>query len=387
MASMRERKTSSGTQYQVRWRDADTGKEPSESFTKYRDAVKFRGMVDAAGQRWPEGWVPKRGFVTAPTDAGPTLKVWFHRAIEARPTATEPTREHYRKLYDCYVPAWLGDKRLGEITKEDAGLFVNHLRGCTTRRGGLIATKTQKHAAIVISGVIKDAIEDGIITANPFAKAIQAITVSKPVITAMTPEQIDLLIERVHPHYRDFIRFLYGSGARFGETIAINPREQVDLGLGWVHIDRARKVGVQGDHVGSVGAPKTEAGDRYVSLDDGLLDIARPRMRESLLFVNKAGRMIQHNSFYMDVWRPAVDDFESLGLPRRPRIHDIRHSHASLLLGRGVPMVAVSRRLGHASIDVTVNTYGHLLPEVDAGIRDIMNGIQTRHLHVVKDAS
>ena len=47
----------------------------------------------------------------------------------------------------------------------------------------------------------------------------------------------------------------------------------------------------------------------------------------------------------------------------RPRIHDLRHSHASWLLGQGVPIHVVQARLGHENIATTVDTYGHLLPD------------------------
>ena len=53
-------------------------------------------------------------------------------------------------------------------------------------------------------------------------------------------------------------------------------------------------------------------------------------------------------------------------LEPRPRIHDLRHSHASILLGAGVPIHVVQVRLGHESIKTTVDTYGHLLPDAQA---------------------
>ena len=62
------------------------------------------------------------------------------------------------------------------------------------------------------------------------------------------------------------------------------------------------------------------------------------------------------------IWMPAVI---KAGIYPRPRIHDLRHTHASILLAQNVPINIVQARMGHESIQTTVNIYGHLVP--DAG--------------------
>lgn len=57
------------------------------------------------------------------------------------------------------------------------------------------------------------------------------------------------------------------------------------------------------------------------------------------------------------------------------RIHDLRHSHASLLISQGVSIVAVSKRLGHADVKETLNTYAHLLPKDTELIDNILDNI------------
>jgi integrase len=72
-------------------------------------------------------------------------------------------------------------------------------------------------------------------------------------------------------------------------------------------------------------------------------------------------------------WRP---DYLSLAYgrlsKRQYRLHDLRHYHATQLLAAGVPITTVSKRLGHTSTAVTLNTYGHWLPEQDRDAADIM---------------
>lgn len=88
------------------------------------------------------------------------------------------------------------------------------------------------------------------------------------------------------------------------------------------------------------------------------------------LFTNTVGNRITHSNFYHAVWAPILD---RANLGRRPRIHDIRHSHASFLLNNGVPTMVVSKRLGHASIKVTVDRYGHILPESQDAVRALLD--------------
>lgn len=57
-------------------------------------------------------------------------------------------------------------------------------------------------------------------------------------------------------------------------------------------------------------------------------------------------------------------------LPRRPRIHDLRHTHVSWLIAAGVPLPAIQRRLGHESITTTIDRYGHLAPELHQAAAD-----------------
>ena len=68
------------------------------------------------------------------------------------------------------------------------------------------------------------------------------------------------------------------------------------------------------------------------------------------------------------IWSSAFHDILRREGLRKIRLHDLRHTHASLLLLDGESMLAVSRRLGHASIQTTINLYGHLLPNTDSDV-------------------
>jgi integrase len=85
----------------------------------------------------------------------------------------------------------------------------------------------------------------------------------------------------------------------------------------------------------------------------------------------------QHRQ-WLDAWYAAVKAAD-LGLSQRPRIHDIRHTHASILIAGGMNLFELANRLGHESITTTTKTYGHLVPDVHfraaAAVETALTGI------------
>ncbi len=77
------------------------------------------------------------------------------------------------------------------------------------------------------------------------------------------------------------------------------------------------------------------------------------------VFTTGRGNHLRHTHFYASVFRPAV---LAAGLPASTRFHDLRHTAASLWLAEGNPINAVKDWLGHSTVQVTVDRYGHLLP-------------------------
>jgi hypothetical protein len=74
--------------------------------------------------------------------------------------------------------------------------------------------------------------------------------------------------------------------------------------------------------------------------------------------------------FRDQIWRPAIDLLE---WAPRPRVHDLRHTHAATLIAANVSLTAIQQRLGHSSISVTSDVYGHLLPSIDDNMMAALN--------------
>jgi integrase len=83
---------------------------------------------------------------------------------------------------------------------------------------------------------------------------------------------------------------------------------------------------------------------------------------DALVFTNKAGNPLIHNSFTQAVFKPAL---KAAKIDKATRIHDLRHTSVALSILAGAHPKAIQSRMGHASITVTLDRYGHLFPEID----------------------
>ena len=84
------------------------------------------------------------------------------------------------------------------------------------------------------------------------------------------------------------------------------------------------------------------------------------------VFTSRNGGIYRHSNFYKRIFKPAVEAHGLEGF----RFHDLRHSYAALLIQQGAHPRAIMERLGHSSIQVTINTYGHLFPSLDEALTD-----------------
>ncbi|WP_461172262.1 site-specific integrase [Arthrobacter sp. Z1-9] len=174
-----------------------------------------------------------------------------------------------------------------------------------------------------------------------------------------------LAIVQVHPpRYQPLMAFLRGTGARFGEATALFGDFQLDVQQPTVRIEKAWKRDKNDRFY--IGPPKTKKSRRTVSLSPSLVAAVGPWVEaagpEGLVFTTTYGGPIRHSTFY-EFWEDALTSLGYGKSGERPRIHDMRHTHASLMLGAGMSPFELSRRLGHESIQTTVDRYSHLVPD------------------------
>jgi integrase len=179
----------------------------------------------------------------------------------------------------------------------------------------------------------------------------------------LTWAEVDTLASETVEPYGNLIRFACLTGLRQGELFALRDRS-IDLA-------RSTILAEAGAREGKLVATKTPAGKRRVQLSAEAARIlraqmiARPPSELGLLFPTPGGSVWRKDNFMARIFRPAVRRSNLQPL----RFHDLRHTYAALMVAAGAHPKLLQAQLGHTSINVTLNTYGHLFPDafVDVG--------------------
>jgi len=298
-------------------------------------------------------------------------------------TVRPSTKQSYTGHVKNYLVPNLGHIPLQALNAAHLRAMLAAIRQDGVR--GPVSAATARRVHATVRSALAAALTDNLIGRNP-AVGLKLEVPTKQPMTIWTGDQLaDFLhaiaADRLHPLYR----FLALTGARRGEA----------LGLRWtdVTLDDSRVlISRQLLDVGYrlvEGPPKTARGFRSVALDPDtvhLLRRHRTRQVEERLAWGKAYRD-QDLVFARENGEPIHPDHASkhfahlvagTGRPRI-RLHDLRHTHASVLLRSGVQPKVVSDRLGHSSIAITLDTYSHVLPSTDAeaarAIGDLLAGV------------
>lgn len=160
---------------------------------------------------------------------------------------------------------------------------------------------------------------------------------------------------------------LFYAGIREGELLALTPADilpnrKLDINKNYVKI--------KGEELFLI--PKTEKSNRKVSIPDFLYDDIREYVSR-LYGIDSNDRIFYFTKSALDKEIKRVA--ETAGLPPI-RVHDLRHSHASMLINMGVDIKEVSERLGHESVKTTWDTYAHLYPDTDTKLAEKLNRLR-----------
>jgi integrase len=183
--------------------------------------------------------------------------------------------------------------------------------------------------------------------------------------------EIRQLAAAIDPRYQALVLCAAYTGARFGELAALRV-ERIDFLRRQIRIEETLNE-VRGQIV--IGPPKTRKARRAVSIPSFLADVLAAHVAgkpaDGYVFAAPEGGPLRRNGFRRRFWQPAVRT--SVGEPLR--FHDLRHSHAALLIAEGVHPKAMADRLGHSSIRTTLDVYGHLLEGLDGAAADALDAM------------
>jgi integrase len=282
-----------------------------------------------------------------------------------RPT----TADGYRRVISKQIIPALGGAELQAIDTAAVGRWV--AAACDL---GLSA-KTIRNIHGVMSTALADAMRLSLVTHNAAHKA-ELPTLAAQRARVWNVDQITAFLTHVAAdRWAPMWRLLATTGMRRGEALGLRWRE-VDLEGGTVTITNQRTI------AGGViieGEPKTSAGRRTISLDQGTLAALkswRARQAEDRLLMGAGwtGDYVFTWPTGEPLWPQTVtrwfhEHAEALGLPQIG-VHGLRHSAATWMIASGESPKVVTHRLGHAHVSITLQLYAHVLPAHDRAAAD-----------------
>jgi integrase len=341
MASIRKRKHKDGGGYQVRYRDPN-GRARAKSFKRKVDASRFAQAVEADKARGE--WLDPR---LARVTLGQYVEEWRPSIANLKPS----TKAGYESLLRVHLLPAFGNAPLGKITPKDIRAFIDDIEG-------RLSPARVRQAYRLLAMILKSAVESDYIPKSPCV-GVKLPKWMKREMHYLDAEQVGKLAEAVGPDHEALVYLLAYGGLRWGEAVALR-RGRCNLLKRRVEI---REAASDVDGTLHFGATKTYE-SRTVPLPGFLVEkLARhlervPNDPQALIFTT-GGKPLRGSNWRNRVWLPAL---KQAGLPAI-RIHDLRHTCAALLISQGHSPKSIQAHLGHSSITVTMDTYGHLFPE------------------------
>jgi integrase len=307
-------------------------------------------------------------------------KGWLKRyaELECKPS----TVRSYEQLLRVHVTPRFGHRQLAHIRREEIKGFLVELSQATHVVDDIIVPRFSRNTLRLIvcalRCVLAAAVEDGIIESNPASRIGKFARTEKPArqASAMTrteAEKFLAVVERLSPEWHPFFLAALRSGLRKGELIAL---KWGDIQFGESGEDPNRYILVQRNwsfgRFTTTKSKKSRRVDLSKQLRTALLDLrdsrllsammaGRTSVADDLVFPSQAGTVIKPDNIVPRYMEPAL---LAAGL-RHFRFHDLRHTFGSLLIQDGASLAYVKEQMGHSSIQITVDTYGHLIPGAD----------------------
>jgi len=358
------------------------GKRRLRTFQKKKEADAFAATANVEVREGTH--VADRETITI-EEAG---KFWLKSGDAA---GLERTSMDQRKQHlNLHIVPFAGAVKLTKVTAPWVRSFQDDLR----EKGRSAAMV--KRVTVSLGSILADAQGRGLVVRNAVHELSKARSGTKASerrakaklrvgVDIPTNAEVKAIIDAATGRYRPLLVTMIFTGIRSSEARGLR-WEDVDPAKGLLHIRQ------RADRYGEVGMPKSEAGQRTVPLPPMVINtlkewkLACPVSEAGLVFPNQAGNIEFHqNMLHRGLWATQIaaglsvdtgkkdKDGEAIIQPKYTGFHALRHWYASWCINRkadgGLELTAkaVQIRMGHSSIQVTFDTYGHLFPSADEG--------------------
>jgi integrase len=346
------------------------GKRHIKTFARKKDADAYRAhvVVDV-----------KAGIHTAERESATITEAGLRWIDSGEAAGLERTTlEQYRQHLDLHITPLLGTVRLAQLTVPMVRAFEDRLR---TERSPVMVRKVLGS----LSAILADAQERGLVAQNVVrslrgrrrrgkdrhadkrAKGRLKVGVNIP-----TRDEIRAIIAHLDGRWRPMLLTAIFTGLRASEIRGLR-WDDVDLKRGEIHVRQ------RADRFNAIGRPKSEAGERAIPLLPMVANALRewklqcPKGGLNLVFPNGRGRVENTSNIVQRALHPSqiAAGVTKAGKAKYTGLHALRHFYASWCINRRadggleLPLKVVQARLGHASIQMTADRYGHLFPRGD----------------------
>lgn len=347
--------------WQARYRAPD-GKERTQTFTRKVDA-----------QRWLDAQSADvaRGAWVDPTLGRITFGEWAVRWEEGLVGLRATTRDRNLGVVRNHLVPCFADWPLTAIsTSEVKAMVADQLAS------GLSPAAVRRHV-IVLRGILDAAVAEGRLGRNPCDGVKLPSGDSRP-MRFLDPDEVNDLAEAHTEHYRPLIYTASFLGLRWGELAGLHV-ERVGLLRKTIAVV-TQLVEVNGRL--AWGPPKTKAGVRTVAIPGSLVAMlgrhfaCEPVRASGLAFPTVSGRPMRRSNFRR-AWQRALQKVEwTGGHPFAGLVfHELRHTAAALAIDQGAHPLTIRDRLGHSSIKVTMDLYGHRFPAQDQALAEALDRV------------
>lgn len=275
---------------------------------------------------------------------------WKMYCADMETRLREHTMRTKKYIVELKILPYFGNKRVNDITAADIRQWQNELIKMGYSPTYLKTINNQ------LSAIFNYAVRYYDLKSNPCVKAGSMGKSKAEEMDFWTGEEFRKFIDSVMNKRLSYMAFmtLYWTGMRMGELLALNPKD-IDLEKRTISITKSyQRLGKKD----VITPPKTPKSKRVITIPEFLAADIKDYM-DSLYDLQENDRLFLITKYYLE--HEMQRGIKESGV-KRIRVHDLRHSHASMLIELGFSPLEIANRLGHEKVETTLNTYAHLYP-------------------------
>ena len=320
--------------------------------------------------------IDKGNFVNTSYTFFEFSQIWLSEVI--KPNSSPVTLKNYIAYLNNRILPYLGNYKLTELNTLILNSFFNELKQQKTmykyRENVPIAKGTIQKVQEIVSGILQKAYEFELINNNPCRKIkLQLDNIESEInkteaimyFDVETYKKVMELIKTEPLKYRILIEVAAKTGLRRSEIYGLTASD-IDLKNKTISVNKSRHY--VKDKGMMLKNTKTKSSKRTITIPNSLAILLEEYMAEYTGEYIFEEISINAISTWWKNWQRSKDI-------QPIRFHDLRHTHATLLLSQGIDLKTISQRLGHSNISRTMNTYAHVLKEMDMKASNVMDNL------------